>query len=398
MDKFATLEPVRLYATAATSSGARFLGKGAAKVSPTQHLIGCLPADLHIVVLTCLAIPDVPAYSRTSRVLSELARDERVWEAKWKSLGVDQQRLGDVLDGLEAKGRLVPPSKAVDIVDDDFGDFASGSGGASVPQDLFSPIQSLSLSSHPAALHGSSKPSYRLRFIRAHTVLKPLLASLSSPPHLILSTIFSSPSPPLLQQSRTLHLLALYLSSAVRPVRNHETLYASLRSAIDRFQANLLSAFDVADGKKDEEGMRRAASASWEVWEGHFSPRDIHVTEWEMGRVWAEKREIFYEQGTWKPLDNFTCVCPLCLAEVMIMRDDRKDGVLDFDAMDEFMEHVLNSLHSDGAIAVRVFPPSSYVVLSFADRIASEVVRTRPCLNSPKLMKLFRWANISPLY
>ena len=31
-------------------------------------------------------------------------------------------------------------------------------------------------------------------------------------------------------------------------------------------------------------------------------------TEWELGKVWAEKREIFYEQSKWKPLDNFTYV------------------------------------------------------------------------------------------
>ena len=59
------------------------------------------------------------------------------------------------------------------------------------------------------------------------------------------------------------------------------------------------SGFDVADGKGDEVGMREAAEASWEVWDGTGR-------EWELGKVWAEKREIFYEQSKWKPLDNFT--------------------------------------------------------------------------------------------
>jgi recyclin-1 len=27
-----------------------------------------------------------------------------------------------------------------------------------------------------------------------------------------------------------------------------------------------------------------------------------------MGKVWAEKKEIFYQQGKWKALDNFTWV------------------------------------------------------------------------------------------
>ena len=51
-----------------------------------------------------------------------------------------------------------------------------------------------------------------------------------------------------------------------------------------------------------------------------------------------------------------------------------KDNHLDFDAMDDFMNHVLNAIRADGEIAMRVFPPESYVLLSFADRVATEVV------------------------
>lgn len=43
--------------------------------------------------------------------------------------------------------------------------------------------------------------------------------------------------------------------------------------------------------------------------------------------------------------------------------------------MDSFMEHILSALRNDGAIAVRVFPAPSFVVLSFAERMANEVVR-----------------------
>ncbi|KAH8112433.1 exocyst complex component Sec10-like protein [Phellopilus nigrolimitatus] len=372
MDRFTTLEPVKLYATAATST---LLGRGAAKTPNTQHFIGRLPVDLHISILIYLAIPDVLAYSRASRMLAELARDEHVWKAKWDALGIDASglRLDKTLDELEAraKGRTrpdaqpPPPPPTTEALtasssgdfDDDFGDFASGTGIGSAPQDLFGAFQGDSLSLHPAVLTGSSQRTYRRKFIHVHTILKALLPNLSSPPHLVLSTLFPAPSPPLLHQSHTLHLLALYLSPAVRPVRNHETLYAALRSAVDRFQAGLLTAFDVADGKKDEAGMREAALASWEVWEGHLSERAMPVADWELGRVWADKREVFYEQGRWKPLENFT-----------------KDGELDFDAMDEFMVHVLDALRTDGATAVNVFPAASYVILSFADRLAMEVV------------------------
>ena len=52
--------------------------------------------------------------------------------------------------------------------------------------------------------------------------------------------------------------------------------------------------------------MRDAALASWEVWEGHIRGSTITVSNWEMGKVWIEKREIFYEDDEWRPTDNFT--------------------------------------------------------------------------------------------
>jgi recyclin-1 len=109
---------------------------------------------------------------------------------------------------------------------------------------------------------------------------------------------------------------------------------------MDRFDANMLAAFDRADSRGDEEGMREAAWASWIVWEGAERGEDSsHVStltsstsivagslygglgaartewgglglgdtgpEWELGKVWAEKREIFYESGRWDALENF---------------------------------------------------------------------------------------------
>lgn len=43
--------------------------------------------------------------------------------------------------------------------------------------------------------------------------------------------------------------------------------------------------------------------------------------------------------------------------------------------MDAFITDVLSALIDHGARAVRVFPPSSQVLLAFADRLAVEVVR-----------------------
>lgn len=49
--------------------------------------------------------------------------------------------------------------------------------------------------------------------------------------------------------------------------------------------------------------MAEAAEASWEVWQAGDGNR---AGGWEMGKVWAKKREVFYEHETWDPLDNFT--------------------------------------------------------------------------------------------
>ena len=53
----------------------------------------------------------------------------------------------------------------------------------------------------------------------------------------------------------------------------------------------------------------------------------------------------------------------------------RKDGKLDFDAMDAFISHILSILKENGIRAVRVFPPEANVLLSFSERVAMEVVR-----------------------
>ncbi|EPQ50311.1 hypothetical protein GLOTRDRAFT_50733 [Gloeophyllum trabeum ATCC 11539] len=194
-----------------------------------------------------------------------------------------------------------------------------------------------------------AKPSFRAMYIRVHNLLKPLTKALTSQSHLLLSSLFPPPVPPLRLQSQALRLLSSFLSPEVQPLSSWQSLRSSLRLAIDRFEANLLSEFEIADSKADENAMREAAEASWNVWQGHG--------EWELGKVWAEKREIFYEQGRWNPLDNFT-----------------ETGALAFDAMDILMTNVLEALRDHGARAVRVFPPESNVLLSFADRIAVEVV------------------------
>ncbi|KAF8585654.1 f-box protein pof6 [Ramaria rubella] len=352
MDKWTTLEPVRLYGSGNATSRSRDKPHSSA-------YIGRLPKDLHLLIITYLPVYQIPAYSRGNRALSQLSRDEKVWEVKWNALFAEEESLVDVLDELEAVARernaearaRAPPTLPVEA-DDEFGDFASVAVASTQPGEMDDFIGSFNNMSFTPRTPLPTKPTFRSKYIRAHNLLKPLLASLDSPPHLILSNLFPSPNSTLRHQSRTLHLLLLYLSNSVQPLRNWPALRTSLRSAADRFEASLLTAFERADGLKDENGMKEAACASWEVWDR------TQRGEWEIGRVWAEKREVFYETERWDPLKNFT----------------RKENALDFEAMVEFMTHQLDVIREHGSIAVRVFPPSANVLTMFADRISMEVV------------------------
>ena len=51
--------------------------------------------------------------------------------------------------------------------------------------------------------------------------------------------------------------------------------------------------------------MKDAAWASWEVFDVPTNT-SFGGGEWEMGKVWAEKKEIFYESDKWDPIKNFT--------------------------------------------------------------------------------------------
>ncbi|KAF8964808.1 exocyst complex component Sec10-domain-containing protein [Flammula alnicola] len=366
MEKFATLEPVKLYSSAA-STGARFLSRATghklAELAPP--LVGRLPSDLHLLIISHLPIPDIPSYSRCCRATAAFVRDETTWEKRWKALGIDKDTaFKKVLDVLERKSNekavasraAAPP---VIPVDDEFGDFTVADVFGQPPPDEMGDFVGAFQNMNPVSVVSPKSPSYpppplkdnfRTKYIRVHSLLKPLTRLLSSAPHIVLSDLASEVTLSLYEEAKTLRLLSLFLSPAIQPVRQWDNLFSSLRTAMDRFDSSLLAAFDVADGKGDEAGMREAAESSWEVW-------DPSSGDWEMGKVWAEKREIFYQQGRWRALDNFTT-----------------EGQLDFGAMDEFMEVILSAIREHGARAVRVFPPASQVLLLFSERLANEVV------------------------
>ncbi|KAG6335713.1 hypothetical protein ID866_3371 [Astraeus odoratus] len=337
----------------------------ATKLNP--QYIGPLPVDLHVLILTYLSIPDVARYARVSRAARRAVSDERLWERRWADLGVDRFELGDVLDALESKARSArgkengapnaPATIAVSSLDDedDFGDFKSASGPNLL--DLTGDVVPLNNAGGPFG-HQLTISTFRAKYARAHMSLIPLVPAPDATAHTILASIASFTTS-LPSQGRTLHLLARFLSPSVKPLSSWELRLGLLKTALDRFDAGLLTAFDKADTEKDEKRMREAAAASWEVWVCLHLYRNKGGSrgEWEMGRVWVEKREVLYEQGKWDPLANIT-----------------KDKRLDFTPMDAFMSHVLATLQEDGKVAARVFPPKAGVLLSYTERVAGEVV------------------------
>ncbi len=73
----------------------------------------------------------------------------------------------------------------------------------------------------------------------------------------------------------------------------------------------------------------------------------------------------------------------------MALIKTRKDEQLDFDPMDTFITAVLAILQEQGSRAVRVFPPDAKVLLSFAERMANEVV---------SIMLLFSYALLTKVH
>jgi recyclin-1 len=68
------------------------------------------------------------------------------------------------------------------------------------------------------------------------------------------------------------------------------------QSAMDFFESALISEFEKADGKKDEEAMRDKAKVLWELNQSS-----------NVAQVFVQRREIFYDQSH-NPLKNLTYV------------------------------------------------------------------------------------------
>jgi recyclin-1 len=174
-------------------------------------------------------------------------------------------------------------------------------------------------------------------------------ASASSSSHLLSSLSATLPTgddasigPTLEQQAALLTRLLRFLSGAVQPTRDWGWLRSTVvRGGVaDRFEGLCLGVFEKAEERMarrrlvepsairdaedagDVQRMKEAAMASWRVYSAANSGKDGDVStratksgrnaeearraakrklaeEWELARVWIEKRELFYENNKW---------------------------------------------------------------------------------------------------
>lgn len=301
------------------------------------------------------------------------------------------------------------------IQEDDFGDFATANIGDDEFDDFVGAAPPPMKPKGPGQLFSPTFPSYsftqattrtfvfgpnsasRSQFAKAYSLLRPLLRHVhpSTPPHTLLSFLLPTPplppqatpgtekikEPTLQLQAQLLSILTRLLSPTFRPTSDWQVRAHALRSCIDVFEASLLKLFEDADTKRDQRAMREAAWAAWEIHTAWGVPPRKEIVghaldvgsglsgksrlgvgqrsskEWEVGKVWIERREEFYAQESWDPAENFT-----------------HSLSLSFDAMDTFINYILGSIKNAASTSNAVFPPPTCVLLLFSERLGSEII------------------------
>ena len=223
--------------------------------------------------------------------MAKIVMDDSQWRRRCQSLRLDVKQQKPTPD--------TPPPDAFEDVD--FGDFQDNRAPNMLHFDNL-PLPSTSI--HKTGFFGLStlRPGpYYLAYKALHSSLIPACRHLraSSSPSSTLSLLFPKATS-LSDQADYLLTLFLFLSSSIQPLHDWGFLRQALLAAADRFDSSCLVAFEVADGRNDEAEMRAAAASSWKVWAAGGGERD----QWECGRVWVEKREVFYETSKWNALEN----------------------------------------------------------------------------------------------
>lgn len=206
----------------------------------------------------------------------------------------------------------------------------------------------------------SPAPSHNL-FVAYYRYLLPFYTSLKQ--HTTQSIVFTSPHLDAAARGRVLSTLQRLLANPqICPSSRQSSSSAltvtkrNLQSALDHFEASMLSNFEKAASGNLHSGMREAAAAIWELPHGGTS----------VVQVFINKIPLFYDQS-WDAMRN--------ISKQLAPSGEYVDA-LDFSAMDAFMNHVLAIVAREGKTIARVFPPDSDVLIQFADRIAIDVVST----------------------
>ncbi len=191
----------------------------------------------------------------------------------------------------------------------------------------------------------------------------------------------------------------------------------------DRFEGVCLGVFEKAEermarrklggstGGDDQDvgdvaRMKEAALASWKVYsvansskvdvggdgrgrrqgkEGRREEKRRLAEEWELSRVWVEKREVFYESQKWDSGANIVCVFSvkgvlevalniLAYRKIPAPSGTGTTQFLEFTPMTEFIDHIIAAIKRDGAKAMEIFPEEAGVLVAFVHRIGMDVV------------------------
>jgi recyclin-1 len=345
-----------------------------------KPLIGRLPEEAVILVLLFLPIPDIATVARCSRRLSSLCRDERVWRGKLKWLDwqgpVNDKGKNKEYDGRRntmygygsstrvANGLPGPSSSPVAETneDDGFGDFASFVSGPSSGGPAPGTFASISLNDPPiepkrkqpvkddllllfddveedlgsrsaantsrakrasapvapaSPNHFGDSRSYD-RFKEYHAMLLPYYLSFQQ--YSTNSVLFTSSDLTPLRRAHTLSNLSRFIQLTLAPTRSPHVLgivRRNLQSAIDSYEASMLSEFEKADERNDEDSMKRIADVMWGL-NGCQSLVQIFLNKREMC-VWylmalsarlffSENRLISFYDQTHNPLKNLMLV------------------------------------------------------------------------------------------
>lgn len=285
-----------------------------------------------------------------NRVALPLGRDTKPRKSLETSLTAspvrDSSRIISESGAVPGQSVLSPPQEdslmVFDARENDVGSLPLDPGHIATSQVTSSPARSQPINS-------------RQRFIHQYVILLPYLNSLYH--HTTSSLLFTDPNLTSRHRVELLSTLFRLLSNPfLAPSRffGNPVLARNIQSAIDVSEASLLSEFEHADDRGDEDAMRTASELVWALGCDGSSVIQVFIT----------KREIFYDTR-FNPLDN--------LVRTETQNGHMADGV-DFRPMETYMRHVLETITREGSLIARVFPPEATVLLHFIERIAVDVL------------------------